>query len=299
MLLRGVIAVVSTILVAALVYRPHTLQGETAAAVFPPRRIVSLTLAADEFLLALVAPERIAALTYLADNPRFSNVVVQARSIRSKIWPNAEQVIALQPDLIIMAAYVSATAKTLLRETGIPFFELRQHTSLAGVQQNILAVGQAIGENERAQALATAMSQRLHTIQQRLVNRPRARILYYVGGNFVAGQGTSMDDIIVHAGGQNVASDARISGFTKISQETMVTLNPTHIFIGGEQSDEGLRELLLADPALQDIEAIRTGQVHLLPPTYVHTLSHHIVNCVEAIAKILHPEAFATVEGRE
>lgn len=298
MLLRGVVAVLSTALMVALVYQPHTLRGETAAApAFPPQRIVSLTLAADEFLLALVPPERIAALTYLADSPRFSNVIVEARSIRSKIWPNAEQVIALQPDLIILAAYVSETAKMLLRETGIPFFELRQYSSIAGVQQNIFAIGQAIGATEQAQALATAMAQRLHTIQQRIANRPRLRTLYYVGGNFIAGQGTSMDDIIAHAGGQNVAADAGISGFTKISQETMVTLNPTHIFIGGEQSDQGIRELLLADPTLQNIEAIQTGRVHILPPAYVHTLSHHIVNCVEAIAKILHPDVFVVEES--
>jgi len=296
--LRGAVAILTTGLFAFLIYRPHALQGATAAPVFPPQRIVSLTLAADEFLLALVPPQRIAALTYLADSPRFSNVIIEARSVRSKIWPNAEQVIAQQPDLIIMAAYVSATAKTLLRETGIPFYELRQYTSLAGVRQNILAVGQAIGANDAAQALATAMSQRLHTIQQRIANRPRPRTLYYVGGNFVPGQGTSMDDIIAHAGGQNVAADAGISGFTKVSQETLVTLNPTHIFIGGEESDKGIRELLLADPTLQNVEAIQSGRVHILPPAYVHTLSHHIVNCVEAIAKILHPDAFAVPESQ-
>jgi iron complex transport system substrate-binding protein len=306
MFAQGALIALTIALLLALIYQPHTLVGHTAVLPFPPQRIVSLTLAADEILLALVPPERserIVALTYLADDPRFSNVLAEAKSVGVKVRPNAERVIALQPDLVLFATYVSATAKSLLRETGIPFFELPSYTALAGVQQNILALGRAIGENERAHALATAMAEQIRTIQQQTAHRPRPRIVYYAGGNFVAGRGTSMDDIITHAGGQNIAAEAGIESFTKISQETLVTLNPAHIFVGGEESDEGLRNLLLADPTLQDIEAIRTGQVHILPPAYVHTLSHHMVKCVAAIARILHPEAFAAYplspRGRE
>ncbi|MGH7963824.1 MAG: ABC transporter substrate-binding protein, partial [Candidatus Binatia bacterium] len=283
-------------LVAALIYRPHSLPGETPAPVFPPRRIVSLNLVADEILLALVPPERIAALTFLADDPRYSNVVAQARSIPHKVQANAEQVIALQPDLIIMAVYVSASAKTLLRETGVPFLELQHYTSLAGVQQNILAVGQTIGESDRAQALVREMSQRLQKLQQQMAGAPRPRALYYAPGGFVAGSETSMDDIITHAGGHNVAAEAGIRYSKKISHETLIALNPAAILVSGEQGREGLRELLLADPTLQDVAAIRTRQVHVLPLAYVSTLSHHIMKCVEAIARVLHPEVFPAVE---
>ena len=41
-----------------------------------PQRIVSLNLCTDQLLLQLVEPERIAALTYLSDDPRQS---VEAR----------------------------------------------------------------------------------------------------------------------------------------------------------------------------------------------------------------------------
>jgi len=103
------------VLVVGFVYRPYLLQGDCAPPVFPPQRIVSLTLAADEILLALTPPERITALTYLADDPTYSNVRAEAHAIPHKVKANAEQVLALQPDLIIVSAHTNAAVKGLLR----------------------------------------------------------------------------------------------------------------------------------------------------------------------------------------
>lgn len=298
MLLRGIIGALSAGVVMTVVYRPHTLPGEPPSVVFPPRCIISMTLASDEILLALVPPARIAALTYLADDPRFSNVVAEARRIPHKVRANAEQVIALQPDLIIVAAYTSATVKALLHDTGISLLELQRSDTLAGVQQNILAMGQAVGEADQAQGLVAEMARRLQDLQQRVAGAQRTRVLYYAAGGFTAGSGTTMDEMITAAGGRNLAAEAGIQRFKQISQETLVALNPAAILVSGEQGQEGLRERLLADPTLQDIEAVRAGRVYVLPRSYASTLSHHLVKCVEVIARALHPEAFAVTGGQ-
>ncbi|MCS6927137.1 MAG: ABC transporter substrate-binding protein [Candidatus Binatia bacterium] len=286
------------LLVAGFVYRPHRLRGDLTPPVFPPQRIVSLSLAADEILLALAPPERIAALTYLADDPRVSNVVAEARRIPHKVRANAEYVLALQPDLIIVSAYTNAAVKALLRTTGVPLLELGQFASLAAVEQNILAIGQAIGEADKAHALVAMMQRRLQEVRQRVAAAPRPRVLYYSAGGFVLGKGTTMDEMIASAGGRNVALEAGVERAKKLSQERLVVLNPSVILVSGEEGQEGLRELLLADPALQEVEAIRTGRVHTIPRPYASTVSQYVVKCVEAIAKILHPEVFPPMEER-
>ena len=101
------------------------LHGDFAAPIFPPQRIVSLNLAADEILLALTPPARIAALTYLADDPTYSNVRAEARAMTHKVKANAEQVLALQPDLVIVSAHTNAAVKGLLRTTGVALLELQ------------------------------------------------------------------------------------------------------------------------------------------------------------------------------
>jgi iron complex transport system substrate-binding protein len=292
-LLQWALGVLVAGLVTVTVYRPHVLRGEPVSLVFPPQRIVSLTLATDEILLALVPPERIAALSHLADDPRFSGAVVEAKVVRQRVRANAEQVIALRPDLVFVAAYTSATTKELLHEARVSLFEFQLYDSLDSVQQSILTVGRAVGEEERARDLVEGMESRLETLKVRVAGLSPPGVLYYAVGGFVAGSETSMDDMITHAGGRNLAVQAGIHQFKKISQEMLIALKPEVILVGGESRRKGLRELLMADPALQDVEAIRAGRVHVIPFPYVGTLSHHIVKGVEGIARALHPEAFA------
>ena len=276
------------------VYRPHVLRGEPSPPAFPPQRIVSLTLAADEILLALIPPQRILGLTYLADDPHYSNVVEAARQVGYKLRSNAEQVIALQPDLIIASAsaYTGVTARSLIRQTGIPLLELPWHASFGGVQKNILAIGRAIGAAQQARALVADMDRQLAAVHDRVDGSPRPRVLYYFPGGFSAGRGTTVDEMISRAGGLNVATAAGLHGIKQLSQESLISLNPAVILVGGTPGQPSLRPVLLADPSLADIDAIQTGRVYAVPRRYVGSLSHAIVNGVEAMARLLHPHAF-------
>lgn len=284
--------------VAVLCYQSHTLSGKHAAPVFPPQRIVSLTLGTDEMVLALVARERIAALTYLADDPRYSNIVAEARAIPHKVRGNAELVLARQPDLVLVAAYTPATAKDLLRHIGISLVELDSYDSLASIEHNILTVGRALGEEARAQQLVATMKRRLDAVQRQIDDAPRPRVVYYSPGGFVAGPQTIMHDVLTYAGARNAATEVGVQGMKKLSAETLVTLNPAVILVSGEQQNEGLRDLLLADPTLQTVDAVQRGAVYSLPRPYTSTVSHHVVKCVEAIARILHPERFLLATER-
>ncbi len=297
MFLRWAIGVLTIGLMTAAVYRPHTLQGETGSSGFPPQRIVSLSLATDETLLALVSSERIAALTYLVDDPSFSNVVIEAKTVRQRVRDNAEGVIALKPDLVLLAAYTDAAVRELLREAGVLLLEIHLHDSLDRIQQNIMAIGQAVGEERRARQLVEKMARDLERLKARIAGFSRPRVLYYALGGFVAGSETSLGSMITYAGGQNLVAQLGIRRFKKISKEMLVALNPEVILVSGESGEEGLGELLMADPALQDVEAIRARRVHVISLPYVSTLSHHIIKGVEAIARVLHPEAFALVGG--
>lgn len=279
------------LLLSGLVYRPHRLHGHPPPPAFPPRRIVSLNLAADEILLALTPPERIAALTSLADDPRFSNVATAARRIPHRVHSNAEHVIALQPDLVIVSAFTSAAVKTPLRDAGVLLLELSRFTSFTEIARNILAVGRATGDAEAAQALVAEMERRIGAVRQ--------RVLYYTAGAFTAGSGTTMDEIITAAGGSNAATEAGIHGWKQIAHEAIVVLDPAVVLVSGDSALRGLQESLLADPTLQDIAAVRHRRVYTVPRSYTSTVSHHIVRCVEAVAQVLHPDLFpaATVHG--
>lgn len=261
-----------------------------------------MTLAADEIVLALVPAERILALTYLADDARYSHSVEAAGRVLHRVHANAEQVIALQPDLIIASssAYTGVTSRSLLRGTGIPLCELPWHDSFAGVQKNILAIGRSLDALPRARRLVADMDRRLDWLRERVAGSPRPRVLYYYPGGFTAGSGTTLDEMIRRAGGLNVATDAGIHGVKQLSREALIGLNPGVILVGGapdESQGGSVRPFLLADPSLAAIEAIRQKRVYVVPGPSTGSLSHHIVKGVERIARLLHPHAFDGAEA--
>ena len=297
---RLAVWLVGVLLLTVFVYREHVVHGPVSSPVFPPQRIVSMTLAGDEILLALVPTGRILGLTWLADDPRYSHSVETARRVRHKVSANAEQVIALRPDLVIVSAsaYTGVTARSLLHASGIPLCEIARHESFAGVQRNILAVGRAVGALPQARRLVANMDRRLRAVRERVARAPHPRTLYYFPGGFTAGHGTTLNEMIGRAGGLNVAAEAGIRGVKQLSRETLIHLNPAVILVGGETGQEGtMRPVLLADASLATIDAIQQQRVYVVPGPSVSSLSHHIVNGVERMARLLHPQAFTTVDS--
>ena len=84
------------------------------------KRMVSLTLATDEILSELVAPERVQAVTFLASDPEISNVNPEWLSkIPKKITADMEQILACQPDLVFAAPYTRPETLKFLSQTHI------------------------------------------------------------------------------------------------------------------------------------------------------------------------------------
>lgn len=85
-----------------------------------PRRVVSLNLGTDEILIDLVPPGHIAALSPLAVDAGLSSIVGKAAVVPVKlIGLNVEAIVALRPDLVLMADSVSAEVCESLREMGL------------------------------------------------------------------------------------------------------------------------------------------------------------------------------------
>ncbi len=88
-----------------------------------PKRIVSLTLGTDEILTSLVSSDRIAALTYLSDDPEISNVSGAAKNVSVKIKDaTVETILALQPDLVIIADWMRPDLIQTMRELHVPLY---------------------------------------------------------------------------------------------------------------------------------------------------------------------------------
>jgi iron complex transport system substrate-binding protein len=255
-----------------------------------PERIVSVTLATDEILLALVEPPRLLGVTYLAVDERLSNMTHEAAAVPHIVRADPEQIIALQPDLVFVASYLRGEFIRLLQAAGLVVFQFHEYDSIAEIQQNIRLIGEVVGEEDKAEALVGAMQARLHALAERL--RPlgeRPRVLYWGSHGYTAGRLTSMDDLITYAGGENLAATYGIIGPANLSAEQVLAMNPQVIVSGSldQNAQRGLPPTLL-HPALQGTDAVRQGRVYTIPGRYLVTISQFIVDGVEEFARVLH-----------
>ena len=258
-----------------------------------PQRIVSLTLATDEILLSLVATERVRAVTYLAGDSIWTNVSEIARQVEHTVQSDPEQIIALEPDLVLAATYNNPDHIKLLRDAGIPVVVVSLFDSVDQVADNIRYVAQLTGDEARAEELIAAMEERLAAIEAMAAKaETKPRVLFYTAFGSSAGKGSTFSDIVQRAGGINLGDEALDGPFGEISLEKIVELNPD-VIITDEFSPEDnaeWQENFSNHPALANVNAKKNGRIYTVPARHISTLSHYIVEGVYDVAKLLHPD---------
>ena len=279
----------------------ETLEGRVTLEV-PPKRILTYSLGHDEMLIALVPPDRVAALGKFASNAAYSNVADIAPEY-PVFEKGAENVLAAEPDLFIVSAFTDADIVDLVKDAGVTVVRPALESSAEGNIPNIMLMGYILGVEDRALELAAEIEDRLALIDERVPppgdeSRPAViSISRWSDSISVAGEGTTGSGIIESAGGVNAAARDGIDGFQKISTESIAAMNPDFIIIpqGGEAGGDQLRDDLLNDPVLASVPAIANGQIHLVDAPKHITLSHWNVRGIESTAQILFPDRFADV----
>jgi iron complex transport system substrate-binding protein len=193
-----------------------------------PTRIVSLNLCTDELVLRLADRQKIASVTYLATTSRVSNVADLAAHIPAN-HGLAEEIVPLNPDLVVAGRYTARTAVALLKRTGIAVLDLDVPRNLDEIRAQYRRMGQALGEEERAERIIAEMDSRLASIPLSPAStRPRAMV--FNANGYTIGKGSLTDEIITRAGMENLSATLGIDNYGQIPLETLVT-SPVDVLI--------------------------------------------------------------------
>ncbi len=255
-----------------------------------PQRIVSMTLGTDEILLDLVGPERLGAITYLASDPTTSNIAerLELAQIPNVIQPNPspEQIIALEPDLVFVATFTDPAVIQQLRDAGMTVFAVGFFSSVEAIQQNILTIGEMVGEPDRAAEMVAQMDAELDEISQAVAGASgeKPTVLYLASQGWVAGSATTTDDIITRAGGVNAA--AALTDWNQVSEEAIIEMDPAFVILSPYVTEEEF----IANPVFADMAAVREGHAVPISDAYMSATSQYIVRGVRSVAHLLYPD---------
>jgi iron complex transport system substrate-binding protein len=108
---------------------------------------------------------------------------------------------------------------------------------------------------------------------------------------YVTGSNGFVNRMILLAGGKNACSDSS-AGFPVVSGEGIVRMNPQVIIdLVARRAQAGLseEEILRDWQQLPDVEAVRTGRVHLVDDDYAFIPGPRFILMVEKFARLIHP----------
>jgi iron complex transport system substrate-binding protein len=201
------------------------LTGQAAVA-SPPQRIMSLKICTDELLLDLVAPSRIASITFLSREKAGLKYWPQAANIPIN-HGSAEEIISTRPDLILTDPFMAPSLRPLLAKTGAKIIEVPPAENFEQIRAVTRLVAKAVGEEARGEALIAEMDTELRALAAK---RPK-KALTVAGwgtGGFVPGTGGLFDTMLTAAGARNVERGA----FGYYDVESLIATNPDALVYG-------------------------------------------------------------------
>ncbi len=265
-----------------------------------PVKIVSLPLGICEMLMSMVEKNEIAAMTYYVDDPVVSNIADAAKGVGQRLDFNAERIIALQPDLVLVDTWQDANVVKQLREANINVFVTNTLTNVDQQKELLRLLGNITNNAAKAEDIVNWMEQKLKAVSDKLAGLKedqRLTIVDYSEMGSTSGKDTNFDDVVTRAGLINPVSKEGLAGWPELSKEMIVKYNPDIIclpswYYDGKISLDSLSKSIREDKSLAGVKAVKNNRLITIPYNHMTTTSQYSVLGIEDMAKAAYPDLF-------
>lgn len=258
-----------------------------------PVRVVSQTVGTDELLLAVAAPEQIAALSHLARDPVFSGAAREAAAYPQITLGDAETILRHRPALALFADYSRAELVEQVRRAGVPVLIFDRYKTLEEVHAFLRRLAAALGPEaaERAERVVASDLARLAALRTRLTGLAAVRVIAPSTYGVIAGADTTFQDLCDHAGAENLAFTlGGLRGHAAPPTERLLGWPVERVVLSGEGDVGAALARYRTVPPYSFLPAVREGRAVLIPGWMLGCVSHRRVEAYEALARALHPE---------
>ena len=227
----------------------------------PPQRIVSLLPSLAETVCELGHCGRLVGVDRYTNYPASLQKLPQ---VGGGLDPNIEAIVALKPDVVLMAK--SSRAAERLEALGIKVMALEPKT-YADVQRVMLKLGQLL-EVPDAQRVWRAIDAGVSAAAQSLPEQVRGTRVYFEvnQGPYAASEASFIGETLIRLGVKNIVP-AKLGPFPKLNPEYIVRANPDLIMVG-----QGSADGLTQRPGWHSIRAVRERRVCIFPAEQANVL---------------------------
>ena len=257
---------------------------------FPPKRIISLAPNITEILFDLGLDEEVVGVSIHCDFPEKAKTRPR---VGSYISLDYEKIISLKPDLII-ATGAGNTREMVerLEKLGFPAYVIFPK-DLEGILLSIDHIGQVVDRKAEALRIIQDMKRRKAKIINLMKNVPRTKVFLQIGEApmVTVGKGSFADDLIRLAGGENVAGEEK-KMYPRFGMEEILKRAPEVIIITSMNTSANYEKVLQDWSRWKTLPAVKNGRIHLINSDLIDRPSPRIIDGLEEMARILHPERF-------
>ncbi len=221
----------------------------------PPQRIVALLPSLTEMVCALGQCERLVAVD------RYSNFPDSVRALPTVgggLDPQIEAIVALRPDLVLMASSSPAAAR--LQSLGLSVAAL-EPKNYADVQRVLQTLGLLLAVPHAPRLwrdIESGVDAAARSIPQSLRNQ---RVYFEVnGGPYAAGEASFIGETLTRLGLRNIVP-ATLGPFPKINPEFVVRADPDLVMVG-----DGSEAAMAQRPGWAAMRAVQARRICIFSP---------------------------------
>lgn len=196
----------------------------------PPRRIVSLNLCVDPILIEIVPLEHITALSHYSRDPARSTIAALAQKLPIT-YETAEEVVALEPDLVLASRHSAIATRNALRRVGIRFELFEVPDSIAASFDQVRQVAALLGREREGEILIARIERALQAARRPADAAPLTAAIYQPGG-LSAGAQTVTGELMQLVGLENIAARYGVKSYRPLPLEVLIAAPPDVLLVG-------------------------------------------------------------------
>lgn len=267
---RGAIILAAGILAAGLA--ACTQQAARAPAGDAPS-IVSLNPCTDAILAEVTEPAQLLAISHYSHDPRATSMDIAAARRFAVTGGTVEEVLALQPDIVVAGSFLAPSTANALRKLGIRVETVGVATRVDDSKAQIRRLAVLAGHPQRGEALVGRIDAALD--DARYEGEWLTALLWQSGG-IVPGEDALISELMHHTGFASHSAARGLGQGAYLPLEQVLADPPEVILLaGGDRA--------MAHPALSALKSVRRER---LDPSLLYCGGPSIIRAVERLAQI-------------
>ena len=254
----------------------------------PATKIVALTASDVEIIYALGAGDLLVGRGEYCDYPA---EVLDKPVVKSGAETNLEEILALEPDVVIMATMAQTKEQVeALEQAGVKVI-VSDAQNLEGVYTAITLIGDVTGKTEEAAAIVQEMKDTFEEIKSRAQDSGKT-VYFEVSplewGLWAAGKGTFMDELAEICGLTNAFAD--VDGWGAVSEEQVFEKDPDYIVTTAMYWGEGPTpvEEVVGRAGWDQLKAVQNNQVFNADQNEITRPGPRLINAVVSLYEFVY-----------